>query len=232
MNTDTRASTEIALTTAEGDRVTLSATSLSQAAYASYDYRGRLQGEAVDLHAETVQLSSQSGITITVEGDLSEEELADIHRLINTVEGIAREFFSGDQEGALRQALHIEDFDSIARFEADLQYSRSVTVGHIYEGDGRMKELSSAPAPKELKHLFKRIRKAIEHSGVEKEKAAKVMRKFIPKLLKKLADHYSEDADKRKPAEKMTAKWHRFAGHNLSPLFSDLFASSLHRGED
>jgi hypothetical protein len=83
---NTRANAEISLVTADGDKVTLSASSALQTTHIIYDYLGRMEGQALAAHAEKLQLSSTSKFAVTVEGELDQGELADINKLLDAIE--------------------------------------------------------------------------------------------------------------------------------------------------
>lgn len=82
---ETRTQADISLMTAEGDKVTLSVSSLLQAAYASYDARGRLAGQQLGFQADAWQLATSHQTAIGVEGALNDAERADINHLLETL---------------------------------------------------------------------------------------------------------------------------------------------------
>ena len=94
-------STSFSLTTAEGDQVTLSG--LSQ----NYQYTQAIGWVNPASSGGNYASSSTSAeaMGISVQGDLNEQELADITRLVSELTSIASTFFSGDQEGAITRAM-------------------------------------------------------------------------------------------------------------------------------
>ncbi len=94
-------STSFSLTTAEGDRVTLSG--LSQ----NYQYTQAVGwfSPASSGVNYTSSATSADAMGISVQGDLNEQELADITRLVGELTSIASTFFSGDQQGAITKAM-------------------------------------------------------------------------------------------------------------------------------
>jgi len=94
-------STSFSLTTAEGDQVTLSG--LSQ----NYQYTqavGWFNPASSEVNYTSSSTSAEA-MGITVQGDLNEQELADITRLVGELTSIASSFFSGDQQGAMARAM-------------------------------------------------------------------------------------------------------------------------------
>lgn len=98
-------SSSFSLTTAEGDRVTLS--SLSQ----NYQYTHAIGWFNPTSSGLTVAGSSATAeaMGFSVQGDLNEQELADITRLVGELTSIASDFFSGDYDGALTRAMDFGD---------------------------------------------------------------------------------------------------------------------------
>ena len=94
-------STSFSLTTAEGDQVTLSG--LSQ----NYQYTqavGWFNPTSSGVNYSTSSTSAKA-LGISVQGDLNEQELTDIARLVSELTSIASTFFSGDQQGAITKAM-------------------------------------------------------------------------------------------------------------------------------
>ena len=62
------------MVTADGDKVTLNASSSLQASLQTYDYLGRTQGQTVAARGEKFQLATSSGYAVTVEGTLDQDD--------------------------------------------------------------------------------------------------------------------------------------------------------------
>lgn len=119
---------EITLFTKEGDKVTISSASNFEASYATYSSRGLIDGNAFQIDAEAFSVSESFVFELSVEGDLSAEELKDIKKALKTIEKLTRDFFSGKTDKTLDRAKRIAGLDSIASFEAVLQYSKSISA--------------------------------------------------------------------------------------------------------
>ena len=124
---NTRANADISLITADGDRVTLSGSSALRATHTTYDYLGRLQGQAVVAHGEKFQISTNSEFTVAVQGELDQKELADIKKLFYAIQTTAADLFSGESD-KFPAAFRELGLDSIESFEAVLSYSREASV--------------------------------------------------------------------------------------------------------
>src|SRR3972149_9072997 len=141
VNTRTKAKAELEITTAEGDRVTLFSQSKTETAYASYDSQGKLTGAESTDTAEMYQIVSTNKVAIAVEGNLNEEELADIQRLLQSVEDIFMNFLSDDGtiEENLASSLALDSMKSLSHFDAELKYSqKSEGLGVVSGSTGQL----------------------------------------------------------------------------------------------
>ncbi|HIJ89353.1 MAG: hypothetical protein OEV89_00655 [Desulfobulbaceae bacterium] len=97
----------LSLTTAEGDQVTLS--NLSQ----SYQYTqgvGWFSPTSSEVNLAGSSTTAEA-MGLSVQGDLNEQELADINKLVGELTSIASAFFSGDHESAMTKAM---DFGNLS----------------------------------------------------------------------------------------------------------------------
>ncbi|VAX29871.1 hypothetical protein MNBD_NITROSPIRAE01-76 [hydrothermal vent metagenome] len=119
---------DITLFTAEGDKVTLSSASRFEASYATYSSQGVMDGNAFQVNAEAYSVSEAFVFELSVEGDLNKEELKDIKEALKTIEKLTSDFFAGKTEQAVDHAEGITKLDTIASFEAVLQYSKTLSA--------------------------------------------------------------------------------------------------------
>ena len=211
VNTDTQTSADIAIVTADGDRLTLSTASVLQAAYAHYDYQGRLQGQRVNIGVEALQFASSNQVHVVVEGDLDAPELADIRSLLGNLEEMVTEFLDSDFDKAVAQALKSGDLDSIASLDASFRYFQNITVDQRYNAKGSVHQspvvdLKTVPSPAEpitrnsTEWPLNRMLKAVQKCKDDPEQIAKKMPRFVTRLLKKVANKHGFDAPKHKLA--------------------------------
>jgi len=111
-------STDISILTAEGDKVTLSASFIDNAEFATYDSRGSAGGSR----------SFERSFSFTVEGELSRKELKDIRRAIRTIEKATHDVLKGKTEKAAQRASKLERLDTIAQLQAEVEMTRKVSV--------------------------------------------------------------------------------------------------------
>ena len=128
VNTRTKARAELEITTAEGDRVTLLSQSKLRAAYAGYDSQGKLTGTESSVSTNIYQIVTTNNVAIAVEGNLNEEELADIRNLLQSVEDMFTNFISGDgtMEESLAASLSLDSMKTLSHFDAELKYSQKI----------------------------------------------------------------------------------------------------------
>lgn len=125
-------STDVTLVTGDGDRVTLSSSTDRQASYQVYNSSGSINGTSTSARIETFSLSSGKSMSISVEGELSEQERADIALVASTVDKMATEFFNGDVDTALASILDAGGTGSgtISSISASMSHSQSFSFTH------------------------------------------------------------------------------------------------------
>lgn len=137
-------STSFSLTTAEGDLVTLS--SLSQ----NYQYTQAIgwfnpASSGVNYAGSS---TSAEAMGISVQGDLNEQELADITRLVGELTSIASSFFSGDYESAMIKAMDFGDIPMGSVSALSATFSRQTVT------QTRITSHSPLPAMADLKGIY------------------------------------------------------------------------------
>ncbi len=116
---------ELQIHTQDGDMVTLK---FSNKLHASIDTQQVSDGTTT-LTDSSLEVSSRSRIGVSVEGDLSDEELSAINDLVGKVGELTNDFFSGDLETALSQAMNLSyDTTQLADFSLDLSLKQSVSA--------------------------------------------------------------------------------------------------------
>ncbi|MBI3756605.1 MAG: hypothetical protein HY267_01370 [Deltaproteobacteria bacterium] len=201
-------SLDIALVTAEGDKVTISGASSLQVGFGSYDYRGRLNGNEVNLRGKTLQVASENSFSLSVEGNLSKEELTDIKKLVAKIEDFGAAFFSHPLNDAPLKTLALgNDLGAIASFEANLSVAQQVTVAREVQQEGEVVSAPVAPgstsasppvntsslATRDAKGLLETLLEAARDKHVDKEKFAEKLPMALAQLVKQLASTFSVD---------------------------------------
>ena len=94
----------LSVTTAEGDKITLTAD--FEARYQALSYQGQVQtdGGTGQVSAKSIEASLSKQYGVTVEGDLSEQELNDLEKLFRKVSGIFNKYLL-DKKVTTRKGL-------------------------------------------------------------------------------------------------------------------------------
>ncbi len=122
----------LTVTTAEGDKVTLTANLAED--FRTVAYRGKAQqnGTSVEVNAQRTEYSSGQGLGVTVEGDLNEQEVKDLSKLFKKVLNIFRKYFNGQDEAAQAKTAKLADkfgsFSSLSGLDLDVNVERSVSI--------------------------------------------------------------------------------------------------------
>ena len=122
-------STDLTITTNDGDTVTLSLESAVEAKAGVYSSQSASDGYRASTRTAYFEYSSDQSMSITVEGELSEEELADIREAVSAIGGMIEDFMSGDLKAMAADGKLLEELDSISSLEATFAYERQVTYG-------------------------------------------------------------------------------------------------------
>ncbi|GAA5218463.1 DUF5610 domain-containing protein [Corallincola platygyrae] len=123
-------SASLELMTQEGDKISISFDAL-QASSLGMGYASNDNGEAL---ISSYSNEQSFGFSFSVEGDLSEDELAAITDFINQVAGVADAFFAGDFDAAFDKANELGFDDSqIASFSMNLEQTQTVAVAKVYQ---------------------------------------------------------------------------------------------------
>lgn len=124
---------EFELTTADGDKVKILASSLEQ-------YAAQAENAAAgDGHYSSLSFQSDraSGFDLAIEGDLSGDELEAINHLLAQVVDLAGDFYSGDIGTAFNKATQLGyDSSQIADFSVNLSQTTQAKAVAAYEGVG------------------------------------------------------------------------------------------------
>ena len=122
----------LSVTTAEGDKITLSADLEYNFRAVNYASKVQTDDATVDVNAQYVEASLKREFGVTVEGNLNEQELKDLDTLFRKVSNIVRNFFSGHDEPALAKTAHLSEqfgnLSSLSSLDLSVDVERSVTV--------------------------------------------------------------------------------------------------------
>jgi hypothetical protein len=122
----------LSVTTAEGDRITLSADLESD--FRAVNYKSHVEGDGkrVDVQAKYAEFSLKQEFGVTVQGDLNEQEVKDLTKLFRRVANIFEKYLNGQDDAALaKTAKLVERFgrlSSLSDLDLNVDVERSVTA--------------------------------------------------------------------------------------------------------
>jgi hypothetical protein len=196
-STDTQS--RLTILTEDGDRVTLSSHATTEIGYADYRYLGYQAGSQTDVHGQALTVSATRELSISVEGDLSRDELHDIRKLVHDLDKVVRDALRGRDDKAADRAARIGDLGSLAGFELVVNHEerRATSV----QTEDRQTDTAAAlpadttPAPSTpsaddgLASLVERVNRALRDAtrGLEK------VQRLLPRLVSHLMDGLEQD---------------------------------------
>ena len=84
----TSTTSNFSILTAEGDRVSLSAGSEIKAFLGTYTFQGLAEGQAVNFRSQELSTSVRSDFNLLIEGNLNEQEQADIQAFLQSAKSL------------------------------------------------------------------------------------------------------------------------------------------------
>jgi hypothetical protein len=119
----------------------------------NYGYKAWSDDQRLEVKGESAEYSLSQTLGLTVEGDLNEQEVADLTKLFRKVKHIISNFFEGRDEQAILRTAKLADqfgnFSTLAGLDLNMDVTRSVTALAAQVVTQQMAEpvmLPSAPA--------------------------------------------------------------------------------------
>lgn len=212
----TQAAADLSFTTTDGDIVTLSSRSQQRAEYSTYDFQGRLQGQTVAAQGEKLAIESRNALAISVRGELDDEELADIQKVLDAVEAAGGDLAAGNLDGALAPFAGLGEIDSLQSFQATLSLSREISAfqatsrtaqGNLPVGKSSQEERNVPAAQSQFQRLLEAIEQLDKHGKDH-------LSKHLKQRLEKLTEPRSPADRDRQLAEQISSEL--LKRHNLS----------------
>lgn len=143
----------LAVTTAEGDRITLSADLETDFRSGSYESRVEAGDTTGNAGATYTHYTIQENFGVTLDGDLNKDELHDLETLFRNISNIFRGFFQGQDEEARTHTTKLAEgfagLDSLSSLDLTVEVVRSVAVvaaSHVTPG-GAPGTVAAIPQP-------------------------------------------------------------------------------------
>jgi len=193
----TSTTSNFSFTTAEGDRVSLSTGSESQFSFDSYNFLGLAKGQAVEVRHQELSTSVQSDFSLLIEGDLNEQELADIQAFVQSTKGLLQGIGSEKIENGTEAALSLNELDSLSSASLFFQQTTAVSLAFSStefstQGDTQPND-SRQRGPHEgrghghtIEHLFEKIQKSQDKFQIDPDKLVKQLPRLLTKLVETL----------------------------------------------
>jgi len=203
----TSTTSNFTFTTAEGDRVSLSTGSASQFSFESYNFLGLAEGQAVNVRSQQLSTSEQSHFNLLIEGDLNEQELADIQAFLHSSKSLLQELAAGNDEHAAETALSLSELDSLSSASLFFQQTTSVSLAfrstdlavqendptHDSQGRGPQEEQGHGQT---IENFLDKIQKAQDQFHIDPEKLGKRIPRLLSKLVETLGNPVSEEGSR------------------------------------
>jgi hypothetical protein len=144
----------VTILTDEGDTVMLSSREHAEADLLTYEHLSCTRKGYDRQNLRQINFEAESEFALAVQGDLNDQEMADIRALLKDLGGMLKAFLAGANESdALPEAAgDFERFETLSAFQADFEYRVGMTYWN-FEADRRFlrtaaeAEQTAAPAP-------------------------------------------------------------------------------------
>jgi hypothetical protein len=115
---------EITILTDEGDTVMLSSRQRSEAALLTYEHLSWTPHESLQEGMQLSAAESEGEVAFAVDGELNDQEMADIQALLKELGGMLKAFLTGEDESEASPlaAGELDRFETISAFKADFEY--------------------------------------------------------------------------------------------------------------
>ncbi len=127
LKVDLQKSKNITINTSEGDVVTISSLEEFHTGYYSYQDVTSENGNMSFQESRQLEISSEKIFSLSVEGDLSKQEIKEIKKSLKLVSKILSGYESGDIKKVLKNVSKIGNLDTIANLEAAIQQVSSIS---------------------------------------------------------------------------------------------------------
>lgn len=209
---------DIVIETLEGDRVTLSTSTYAAGGYETYEAFALGPGAAAWQYGESAYFESRQELSLSVSGDLNEQELNDINKILRTLDKMMNNLAAGDLEGALAGSARFSGIDSIASFSADMSITASLAVSR-YEAAAASIPL---PAAENLDGLAaRRIDRAADSVSRGLNAKNPSMGNFVETLEQYFSDWFEERTSGNEDRDRGMHWASRFARRLLDGLVKD-----------
>jgi hypothetical protein len=140
---------EMNLVTAEGDKVTLSFDSQSMTLMAGYQEAGSSSEGSYTRQGYLSARTFERSMSLTVEGDLNDQEKKDIRKVIHTLKKMMHHFVSDKIRPMMAKAQKLGKLDTVAGLDIEMSYSRQTLAAEQQQISTTYNQQGQVTAPQE-----------------------------------------------------------------------------------
>ncbi len=204
----TLTNTSFSFVTAEGDRVSLSSGSQVNTSLDTYTFQGLTEGQTTGVQSQKFSTSIQQNFQLLIEGDLNEQEQADIQEFLKSAKSIFQDLALGNTEEATNTAVSLGNLESLAQASLFVRQATSVSIATqssriaFQEGKG-LNEASRGNAQSEpgrlstIEQILEKIRDAQDNFQIDPEKLVNRLPTLATTVLQSIEDNTPETTDSR-----------------------------------
>lgn len=197
-------SKDLTIVTKEGDRVTLSANSYSLAQFSTYNARGSIDGRDTEISGATTITINSSRFNLSVEGDLNEQELNEISKVVDSINKVTNQLFDGNTDEALGTALELTNLSSLQSVDARVEAYRKVSLGYAQittngptpsnnsrstlPSDATSSDQVQSRTPESHSKTLDSLSQLIKDSGIDVDKFLRPLNSLFKDLFDRLSD--------------------------------------------
>jgi hypothetical protein len=226
------------LTTDEGDKISISLAASTQSDYLNYQVAGQDQDGNYAGQLQMFSTNSEQDFTMTVEGNLNDQERKDIGQVLKTIDKMMTNFVQGRLEPMIAKAGKLTQLDTISGLYLKMSYTRDVLVaqrtetqtvsdplGATYDSQGKLTETPPALAPQQSESTQPQSQVTAEADDLSTAMAKKLaqVREYADRLsdaVKQMFDKHRHHVEKLNPHD-------AFGPALIGRMHKDLLAKML-----
>jgi hypothetical protein len=121
-------STDITIMTEEGDKVTLSSDIQIDASLTTYNSKALTNTTYTESRGKLFAFDANRQIDIAVEGDLNDQEMEEIEKVLKSISEMIDDFLSGKEDQSAENTGTFADLTTISNVEAEFEIKKSLTL--------------------------------------------------------------------------------------------------------
>ena len=188
--------------TDEGDKVTISIDMKQSNHFESYKGLLCTNGLIAGVEGKSILIDSSKELSLSVQGDLNDQELKDVQKAIQAIDKIMQSALSGKIGNAFTMVKKVGDLEFISAFKANLKLKKNIIIkqtvftsieGEMSEPTNELDKLDQL-LQNPLKPTTDQILDVIKHAGVSPVKMIKPLNQYLSKLFEKLSEENPKDS--------------------------------------